>query len=199
MFKMYHGTTFKNAKNILENGFKSTDHNWIPSVDDMVYFMNPTSIENNEDCNSEYAESEAMRIANEEGQIANALIDNPIPITTVLEIQVPDDYMDCFENDNSCPNMSNADQVNLNDINMILKDTRTVIVPHYFEFYPKISLFYLVSLIDNKYMDLRSKLNEMDYQALVILAKNEVPYIEEIFEVEELSSTELCQYSYLFN
>ena len=199
MFKMYHGTTFENAKNIMKNGFESINHNWEPSVDNMVYFMNPASIENNEDCDSEFAENEAMRIANEEGQIANALLNNPSPLTSVIEIQIPNEYLDCFENDDSCPNMVNADQVKLKDVNKILKDPRAAVIPHYFEFYPKLSLFYLVNLIDNEYIDLCNKLNDIDYQALTLLAKNECPYIEEIFNLEELSSIELCQYNYMFN
>ena len=187
-FKMYHGTTIQAAVDIMKNGFKTDTSNWNVSDPDMVYFVNPIKVQ--EDANEEeesWITSESMRLANEEGQIANALLPYSLPVTCVLEFifENGNDYY-CFEDDNSCEGMYFASQIELDEINRMIKDKKVKIIPYYFLFYSKLSLFYLINLQNNPTAALKDKLSINDYEALTLIGEVKM-YLDNITELNELS------------
>lgn len=201
MFKMYHGTTCQGGKDIPINGFRDDNHIWDVSDDDFVYFVAPLRVAESEGVIEEYGalnpdpdaveevEQECLRLANEQGQIASATQQFPCPITTVLEFQFDDEYFDLFENDDSCENMYYADQAPLKEINELIRNHKITIIPHYFQFYPKLSLFYLMNIVNNKYFDSHF-ISDVELNAIKALNKNDV-FIDELFETYELAEEEL--------
>ena len=171
MFKMFHGTTFDGASKIPFFGFDSS-HNkaWSCSDKAMVYFYNPATILNSEEVSDEQeADNWCLKRANEQGQIQNALLNEPFTTTCVLEFQFNDDEYDLFENDASCENMFGADQANLQEINKIILNRQCKIIAHYFQFYPKLSIFYLTGLKGNPYFtETFENMKEIDRIALEI-------------------------------
>lgn len=205
MFKMYHGTTCQGGKDIPINGFNYYNHIWDVSGDDFVYFVAPLRVAESENLYDEYAaddsdaveevEQECLRLANEQGQIASATQQFSLPVTTVLEFQFDDEYFDLFENDNSCENMYYADQAPLKEINELIRSHKVTIIPHYFQFYPKLSLFYLMNIVDNKYFDSHS-ISDTELNVIHALQKQET-FIDELFEIYELTEEELDNFKSL--
>ncbi len=184
MFKMFHGTTFEGGNRIPFFGFNSSYNKaWSCSDEEMVYFYNPITILNSNEISDEQdADNWCLERANEQGQIQNALLDEPNTRTCVLEFQFNDEALDLFENDISCENMFGADQANLQEINKIILNRQCKIIVHYFPFFPKLSIFYLTGLIDNPYFtDSFEKMKEIDRAALKIACSSGDTY--EIFEV----------------
>ena len=78
-------------------------------------------------------------------------MDEPFTTTCVLEFQFNDDVLDLFENDISCDGMFGANQIDLEEVNYIIYKRQCKIIAHYFQFYPKLSIFYLTGLKGNSY------------------------------------------------
>ena len=171
MFKMFHGTTFDGASKIPFFGFDpSYNKAWSCSDEEMVYFYNPVTILNFREAETEEeANNWCLQRANEQGQIQNALLDEPFTTTCVLEFQFNDDVLDLFENDMSCDGMFGASQIDLEEVNYIIRKRQCKIIVHYFQFYPRLSIFYLTGLIDNTYFaESFQKMKEVDRTALKI-------------------------------
>ena len=182
MFKMFHGTTFDGAKKIPIEGFNPWKGKaWSCSDEEMVYFYNPVTILNSGETETEEeADNWCLERANEQGQIQNALLDVPFTTTCVLEFQFNDDVLNLFENDMSCDGMLGADQINLEEVNYIIRKKQCKIIVHYFQFYPKLSIFYLTGLKDNSYfITAFENMKEIDRIALEIACSGDT---YEIFE-----------------
>ena len=175
MFKMFHGTTFDGAKKIPIEGFNPWKGKaWSCSDEEMVYFYNPVTILNFREAETEEeANNWCLQRANEQGQIQNALLDEPFTTTCVLEFQFNDDVLDLFENDMSCDGMFGASQIDLEEVNYIIRKRQCKIIAHYFQFYPKLSIFYLTGLKDNPYfIKTFENMKEIDRIALEIACSN---------------------------
>ena len=182
MFKMFHGTTFDGAKKIPIEGFNPWKGKaWSCSDEEMVYFYNPVTILNSGETETEEeADNWCLERANEQGQIQNALLNEPFTTTCVLEFQFNDDVLNLFENDMSCDGMLGADQINLEEVNYIIRKKQCKIIVHYFQFYPKLSIFYLTGLKDNSYfITAFENMKEIDRIALEIACSGDT---YEIFE-----------------
>ena len=175
MFKMFHGTTFDGAKKIPIEGFNPWKGKaWNCSDEEMVYFYNPVTILNSGETETkEEADNWCLERANEQGQIQNALLDEPFTTTCVLEFQFNDDVLDLFENDMSCDGMFGASQIDLEEVNHIIRKRQCKIIAHYFQFYPKLSIFYLTGLKENPYFtETFENMKEIDRIALEIACSN---------------------------
>lgn len=183
MFKMFHGTTFDGASKIPFFGFDSS-HNkaWSCSDEEMVYFYNPVIILNSGETETEEeADNWCLERANEQGQIQNALLDEPFTTTCVLEFQFNDDVLNLFENDMSCDGIFGASQIDLEEVNYIIRKRQCKIIAHYFQFYPKLSIFYLTGLKNNPYFtEAFENMKEIDRVALEIACNSGDTY--EIYE-----------------
>ena len=196
MFKMFHGTTFDGAKKIPIEGFNPWKGKaWSCSDEEMVYFYNPVTILNSGEAETEEeADNWCLERANEQGQIQNALLDEPSTFTCVLEFQFNDDVLDLFENDMSCDGMFGASQIDLEEVNYIIRKRQCKIVVHYFQFYPRLSIFYLTGLKENPYfIETFENMKEIDRIALEIACSGDTYEICEAIiyqdEIEGLRET----------
>lgn len=189
MFKIFHGTTFDGAQNIMKNGFDYLHGNaWSCSVPKQVYFYELNYIiEHEADGDEDVAINIAKEWANGNAQIQNALLKNPNKYTCVLELQFEDDgvYGD-FYPDDSCDNTYGAVCIDQEIINNFIREGKCKIIPHYYPFCVKLSLIYLMSLVNNEYFaEAFENMNECERQALVSLSKSEY-FFEDIFFCEEV-------------
>ena len=180
MFTLFHGTTMDGYRDIVKGEYKASKgtFHWNCSNFSKIYFYDPVAIWNSEfdaEPNSEKdANDMAQRLANEAGQIANAVKINPANQTVVLEFIFKDDniYFEDLEEDNSCPNMSWAVQMDVNKFNNYILKGKCSIKIHFYKFYPKMSLCYLIPLVNNTFFEttilpkeeqiLLSKLEDME-------------------------------------
>lgn len=214
-FSLFHGTTFEGGKNIPVNGYHSNSTIWDCSDDEKMYFYFPLTILNREfdldedeaeESEWENAQFKCMDLAKESGQIAEAFSESPHNYSCVIEFRFPDtdenmrEVYDYIEEDYSCPNMECANCIGIGIINKAIKEKRCEIVVHYFPFYSKLSLFYLVPLVKNQFLEASiEELPGEEYEALMLLSEVDIPYsIYEnlIYECEEDLSQQMI---YNFN
>ena len=214
-FSLFHGTSFEGGKNIPIHGYNPDTNVWNCSDEMKMYFYFPLTILNREfdldedeaeETEWENAQFRCMDYAKESGQIAEAFSENPHNYSCVIEFRFPttDENMrevyDNIEEDYSCPNMEYANCIGIGIINKAIKEKRCEIVVHYFPFYSKLSLFYLVPLVKNQFLEASiEKLPGEEYEALMLLSEVNVPsslYENLILECEEDISQQMI---YNFN
>ena len=214
-FSMFHGTTFEGGQNIPIHGYNPDTNIWNCSDEMKMYFYFPLTILNRdfgldedeaEESDWENAQFRCMDLAKESGQIAEAFSESPHDYSCVIEFRFPDtdenmkEVYDYIEEDYSCPNMECANCIGIGIINKAIKEKRCEIVVHYFPFYSKLSLFYLVPLVKNQFLEASiEKLPGEEYEALMLLSEVDIPYsIYEnlIYECEEDLSQQMI---YNFN
>lgn len=163
MFSLFHGTTLEGYKQIIYGNYNASQgsHPWSCSDSNKIYFYDPVAILNSEFNSDSKCEQEAndmaQKLANEAGQIVNALSPNPATRTVVLEFIFQDDeiYFEDIEEDLSCPNMLWAVQMDADKFNAIMKGDvygYTVKV-HFYKFFPKLSLCYIIPLAENEFFN----------------------------------------------
>ena len=203
-FSMFHGTTFEGGQNIPIHGYNPDTNIWSCSDEMKMYFYFPLTILNRdfgldedeaEESDWENAQFRCMDLAKESGQIAEAFSESPHDYSCVIEFRFPDtdenmkEVYDYIEEDYSCPNMECANCIGIGIINKAIKEKRCEIVVHYFPFYSKLSLFYLVPLVKNQFLEASiEKLPGEEYEALMLLSEVDIPYsIYEnlVYECEE--------------
>ena len=203
-FSMFHGTTFEGGQNIPIHGYNPDTNIWNCSDEMKMYFYFPLTILNRdfgldedeaEESDWENAQFRCMDLAKESGQIAEAFSESPHDYSCVIEFRFPDtdknmkEVYDYIEEDYSCPNMECANCIGIGIINKAIKEKRCEIVVHYFPFYSKLSLFYLVPLVKNQFLEASiEKLPGEEYEALMLLSEVDIPYsIYEnlVYECEE--------------
>ena len=203
-FSLFHGTSFEGGKNIPIHGYNPDTNIWGCSDEMKMYFYFPLTILNREfdldedeaeESEWENAQFRCMDYAKESGQIAEAFSENPHNYSCVIEFHFPttDENMrevyDNIEEDYSCPNMEYANCIGIGIINKAIKEKRCEIVVHYFPFYSKLSLFYLVPLVKNQFLEASiEKLPGEEYEALMLLSEANIPssiYENIILECEE--------------
>lgn len=214
-FSLFHGTTFEGGKDIPVNGYHPNNTIWGCSDEMKMYFYFPLTILNREfdldedeaeEAEWENAQFKCMDLAKESGQIAEAFSENPHNYSCVIEFRFPDtdenmrEVYDYIEEDYSCPNMECANCIGIGIINKAIKEKRCEIVVHYFPFYSKLSLFYLIPLVKNQFLEASiEKLPGEEYEALMLLSEVDIPYsIYEnlVYECEEDLSQQMI---YNFN
>ena len=203
-FKLFHGTTFEGGQDIPRNGYDYGKGNspWSCSDDARVYFYFPQTVLNrelgidDEDATEDdwkEAEQKCLELANESAQIAQALLPNPQNRTCVLEFIFPDtpkfmhNVYDYIVDDESCENMVLSNSIDASIINKMIKERKCEVVVHYFPFYPKLSLFYLSSLVDNSYFqEAFERMSKIDQVSLSMVGKMDYSQIfEDLIFVEE--------------
>lgn len=214
-FSLFHGTTFEGGKDIPVNGYNPDTNIWDCSDEMKMYFYFPLTILNREfdldedeaeESEWENAQFKCMDLAKESGQIAEAFSESPHNYSCVIEFRFPDtdenmrEVYDYIEEDYSCPNMECANCIGIGIINKAIKEKRCEIIVHYFPFYSKLSLFYLVPLVKNQFLEASiEKLPGEEYEALTLLSEVDIPYsIYEnlVYECEEDLSQQMI---YNFN
>lgn len=196
MLNLFHGTTLKGAEDIIKNGYDYFKGNkaWNCSNPKHIYFYNPTKmlecelgITEDESSVDDWIEAERLCLsyAKENADIQNALSPNPDNQVCVLEFIFNDEIeleaLNWLGDDYSCQNMELASTLPVEFLNECIKNKKVGIILHYFHFYSKLSLFYLVSLLDNPYMSTAlEKLPKEEYDILRFLSSVDICEITEM-------------------
>lgn len=194
MLKLFHGTTLDGAEDIIKNGYDyfKGEKAWNCSNPKHVYFYNPIKMLESEmgldleDCTEEDfsdAENRCINYAKEAGDIQNALKENPNDQVCVLEFIFNDEIeleaLNWLGDDYSCENMDLASTLPVDFLNECILNKKIGVIVHYFHFYTKLSIFYLINLFDNPYfVTAMEKLPKEEYDALMLLKDTDsYPYI----------------------
>lgn len=202
---LFHGTTIEACNEILSGNYNPDETVWNCSSDLYMYVWEQNKLAEAE-CWDEFdlVSGGCIERANESAQIANAILPRPYDETAVIQFSVPDYLFDRLINegyldyDDSCENMSDSGAMTLRSavINDLIKAHKEIgITVYYMPFYPKMSLFYLVGLVDNPYFEeTLEKLNRSDYNGLQILSKMDTSVIwEDIIYVEPIHQEIICE------
>lgn len=202
---LFHGTTVEAANKILAGNYNPERTVWNCSDDCYMYVWEQNKLAEVEGWDEfDLFSGGCIERANESAQIANAILPNPYNQTAVIQFSIPDylfkHLMDegYLDYDDSCENMydSGAMLIRSTVINDLIKTREEIgIRVYYLPFYPKLSLFYLVGLFDNRYFqETLEKLPNEDYRPLKMLAKIDYSAIwEDIIYVEPESEYTICE------
>lgn len=189
MLNLFHGTTLKGAEDIIKNGydyFKGMQA-WGCSNPKHMYFYNPIKmievemgldLENCDLDDWADAENRCVELAKGAGDIQNALQKKPDNQVCVLEFifneEVELEALNWLAEDYSCEYMDLANTLPVDFVNECIKNQKVGIIIHYFNFYVKLSPFYLISLINNPYFTLSlERLPKEEYDALMLLKETD--------------------------
>lgn len=144
--RIFHGTTFNDAINILKHGFKKTNKIWEASRENKIYFFEPTKMQEIEHENVEGGIEYCLRKGFEAAQIASAIKKESKTCICVLEVEIDEEYV---ENDSSCDDygydmyeLSAAVQIDIDNIKF--GRIKKVYVSN--NFYPSIGGLYIKDL-----------------------------------------------------
>lgn len=172
---LFHGSDCK-PENIIHYGFDNVPGAWLCSEFNQVYFY---ELKRWCKCEGYKIDDESvydiiLRRANEQGQIQNAVKEEPTCVTYVYEFHFPEEFEEFVETDESCDNMEyyGAVQVNLATVNKYMQQGKCKLIIHTFPFSIKSSLLYITGLADNPNFDL-NVLDDFEQEVLASLAKGE--------------------------
>lgn len=205
MYKLYHGTTVNGAKDIIENGYDyfKGQHPWSCSNPKHMYFYDIDKIlecelglDLEEATEDDYKDAEniAKQYAKESADIVNALKTNPDSNVCVMELifdkEIELEMLNWLGEDYSCENMELASTLPVDFINDCIKNHKVKIIVYYYNFFTKLSLFYLLEIFNNPYAtQAMEKLPKEYYDTLSRLLSTDCSYIiNTIFE----NSLEIC-------
>lgn len=193
MYKLYHGTTVNGAKDIIENGYDyfKGQQPWSCSNPKHMYFFNPVKIvecdlglDLEEATEDDYkdAENRAQQYAKEAADIVNALKENPDSQVCVMELifdkEIELEMLNWLGEDYSCENMELASTLPVDFINDCIKNHKVKIIVYYYNFFTKLSLFYLLGIFNNSYaIQAMERLPKEEYNTLIMLAGIDCCYI----------------------
>ena len=202
---LFHGTTIEACNEILAGNYNPEKTVWNCSSDLYMYVWEQNKLAEVDGWDEfDRISGGCIERANESAQIANAILPNPYNQTAVIQFSIPDylfnQLMDegYLDYDDSCENMYDSGAMMLRSavINDLIKAHEEIgIRVYYLPFYPKLSLFYLVGLFNNKYFqETLEKLPDEDYRALELLTKMDTSAIwEDVIYVEPESEHTICE------
>lgn len=196
MKKLYHGTTIKAMEEIVQGRYDPESTIWSCSNPGFMYVYGKDELCEaegwDEDCTTQEQEENCVKRANENAQIANAILPEPEDKTCVIEFQIPDGiYEWAKENGIVSPDYSNENmedygalQVDAWWLNQHIKSGEIKMQVWYFEFNPYLTPFYISSLFQNNYFEeTLEKLPRMMYDAVKAIADAGI-FLEDLLDVE---------------
>ena len=203
MKKLYHGTTVEAKEEIIQGRYDPESTIWSCSNPGFtcVYGKDELcEVEGwDEDCTTLEQEDNCARRANESAQIANAILPNPEDKTCVIEFRIPNElYNWAKENDAISPDCSSENmedygalQVDAYWLNQHIKSGEIKMWVWTFEFNPRLALFYLSGLFQNKYFEeTLEKLPPLMYDAVKAIADAGI-FLEDLLNPECLEIEEV--------
>ena len=191
---LYHGTTIEAMHEILKGNYNPEETVWNCSNPGFMYAYELERWSKAEGYDEDYTTDQAKEVcrerANEAVQIANAILINPNSRTCVIEFGIPDEIYEkavkeqYIDTDYSTESMKDYGAVEVDScwLNQHIKNKDFNITVFHYEFFVKLTPFYLVSLFNNQYFqETLEKLSPQFYEALRIMSINDC-YIEEIFQ-----------------
>lgn len=203
MKKLYHGTTVEAKEEIIQGRYDPESTIWSCSNPGFMYVYGKDELCEvegwDEDCTTLEQEDNCARRANESAQIANAILPNPEDKTCVIEFRIPNElYNWAKENDAISPDCSSENmedygalQVDAYWLNQHIKSGEIKMWVWTFEFNPRLALFYLSGLFQNKYFEeTLEKLPPLMYDAVKAIADAGI-FLEDLLNPECLEIEEV--------
>ena len=185
--RLYHGTTHLGGENIPREGFQFMwPSNWNCSDEEQAYFYELKRFIECECLEDDSFTEQQYRIlqrANESAQIQEAMLDQPMYYTYVLELIVPPEFAPFIQEDDSCENMDEAVQIGHDLINTLLKENFEGYALHVyrFDFCPKCAMLYISGLVDNPLFSAAFTSQEL---VIINALHTSVAFCEELIDVE---------------
>ena len=190
---LYHGTTIEAMHEILKGNYNPKETVWNCSNPGFMYAYELERWSKAEGYDEDYTTDQAKEVCrertNEAGQIANAILNNPNSKTCVIEFGIPDEIYEKAVNeqnidaDYSTENMKNYGAVEIDScwLNQHIKNKDFNVIVFYYEFFVKLTPFYIVNLFDNEYFQETLEKLPTDFYEAVKMMANSGCFLEDIF------------------
>ena len=190
---LYHGTTVEAMHEILKGNYNPEETVWNCSNPGFMYAYELERWSKAEGYDEDYTTDQAKEVCrertNEAGQIANAILDAPFSRTCVIEFGIPDEIYEkavkeqYIDADYSTENMKNYGAVEVDScwLNQHIKNKDFNITVFHYEFFVKLTPFYIVNLFDNEYFQETLEKLPTDFYEAVKMMANSGCFLEDIF------------------
>lgn len=200
-YTLYHGCVESAIESIINGEYgveKSTPivHPWLCAKGKEIFFYDKELIKGDEG-DDDNAVEYCIERCNEQAQVQNACLPQPFGVTCVLEVTFYynkngdsiNSWEDICVEDSSCEGMSTSICMDAKSFNSLVKEGKVAFEVHKYEFFPKLALCYIASIIENPLFN-RGCLSREELKACKIIKDAEV-YIDELYEASQVDCYEV--------
>ena len=200
-YTLYHGCVESAIESIINGEYgveKSTPivHPWLCAKGKEIFFYDKELIKGDEG-DDDNAVEYCVERCNEQAQVQNACLPQPFGVTCVLEVTFYynkngdsiNSWEDICVEDSSCECMSTSICMDAKSFNSLVKEGKVAFKVHKYEFFPKLALCYITSIIENPLFN-RECLSREELKACKIIKDAEV-YIDELYEASQVDCYEV--------
>lgn len=203
-YTLYHGCIESAIEPIINGEYgveKSAPivHPWICAKGEKIFFYDKELMKKDEFIEDEGDAIECcVEHCNWQAQIQNACLPQPFNTTCVLEIifycdkkgDIINSWEDICVEDCSCENMSTAVCMDANIFNSLVKEGKVGFKVHKYEFFPKLALCYIASMLTEDTLFNKDCLSKGELKACKIIRDAEI-YIDELYEANQVDCYEV--------
>lgn len=203
-YTLYHGCIESAIEPIINGEYgveKSAPivHPWICAKGEKIFFYDKELMKKDEFIEDEGDAIECcVEHCNWQAQIQNACLPQPFNTTCVLEIifycdkkgNIINSWEDICVEDCSCENMSTAVCMDANIFNSLVKEGKVGFKVHKYEFFPKLALCYIASMLTEDTLFNKDCLSKGELKACKIIRDAEI-YIDELYEANQVDCYEV--------
>lgn len=200
-YTLYHGCVESAIESIINGEYgveKSTPivHPWLCAKGKEIFFYDKELIKGDEG-DDDNAVEYCVERCNEQAQVQNACLPQPFGVTCVLEVTFYynkngdsiNSWEDICVEDSSCECMSTSICMDAKSFNSLVKEGKVAFKVHKYEFFPKLALCYIASIIENPLFN-KGCLSREELKACKIIKDAEV-YIDELYEASQVDCYEV--------
>lgn len=198
-YTLYHGCVESAVEPIINGEYgveKSTPiiHPWVCANGKQIFFYDKELMKKDEFIEDEGDAIECcVEHCNWQAQIQNACLPQPFNATCVLEIifycdkkgDIINSWEDICVEDCSCENMSTAVCMDADIFNSLVKEGKVGFNIHKYEFFPKLALCYIASMLTEDTLFNKDCLSKGELKACKIIRDAEI-YIDELYEASQV-------------
>lgn len=198
-YTLYHGCVESAVEPIINGEYgveKSTPiiHPWVCANGKQIFFYDKELMKKDEFIEDEGDAIECcVEHCNWQAQIQNACLPQPFNTTCVLEIifycdkkgDIINSWEDICVEDCSCENMSTAVCMDADIFNSLVKEGKVGFNIHKYEFFPKLALCYIASMLTEDTLFNKDCLSKGELKACKIIRDAEI-YIDELYEASQV-------------
>lgn len=203
-YTLYHGCVESAIEPIINGEYgveKSAPivHPWICAKGEKIFFYDKELMKKDEFIEDEGDAIECcVEHCNWQAQIQNACLPQPFNTTCVLEIifycdkkgDIINSWEDICVEDCSCENMSTAVCMDADIFNSLVKEGKVGFNIHKYEFFPKLALCYIASMLTEDTLFNKDCLSKGELKACKIIKDAEI-YIDELYEPSQVDCYEV--------
>lgn len=204
-YTLYHGCIESAIESIINGEYgveKSTPivHPWLCAKGKEIFFYDKELIKGDEGIDEEdddNAVEYCIERCNEQAQVQNACLPQPFGVTCVLEVTFYynkngdsiNSWKDICVEDSSCECMSTSICMDAKSFNSLVKEGKVAFKVHKYEFFPKLALCYIASIIENPLFN-KGCLSREELKACKVIMDTGI-YLEEIYEANQVDCYEV--------